>query len=96
MLNCFEQIKRDKLNIHILLTSRPSISEQVEVLKPSTIEISKPKLAADIERVIIANLKKLPRVKKFRKQVRTYILNKVKARADGMLLQPLVMACNFL
>jgi hypothetical protein len=60
----------------------------MELLKPSILEVSKTQLATDIEKVIAWNLKKLPRVKKFRKPVRTYILNKVKASADGMFLHP--------
>ena len=96
MVKCLEQITQEGLNIHVLLTGRPSTSEQMKLLKPSIIEVSRTKLATDIEKVIAWNLKKLPRVKKFRKPVRTYILNKVKASADGMLLQPLAMTYGLL
>lgn len=83
MIKCLDQISQENLNIHVLLTGRPLISGEMEGLNSSIIEVSRIKLATDIEKVIVANLKKLPRVKKFRKPVRSYILNKVKASADG-------------
>ena len=95
MIKCLEQITQENLNIHILVTGRPSTSEQMEVLKPSIIEVSKTRLAADIEKVITANLRKLPRLKNFRKPVRTHILNKVKASADGMFFKPLALGLAY-
>ena len=83
MIKCFDQLIKDDLNIHVLLTGRPSVSEQIEPLSASIIEITRAKLATDIERVITQNIKKLPRLKNFRKPVRLYILSKVKGSADG-------------
>ena len=84
MIKCLNQVVNEDLNIHVLLSGRPSISALLESLSPSIIEISRTKLLSDIERVIIQNLKKLPRIKNFRKPVRSYILSRVKASADGM------------
>jgi hypothetical protein len=88
MMKCLDQVIKEDLNIHILLTGRPSVSEQMEPLSLSVIEISKTNLSTDIERVIAQNLRKLPRIKNFRKPVRNYILNKVRASADGRFHSP--------
>ena len=84
MTKFLDQIISDDLNVHVLLSGRPSITDQMEPLHLSVIEISKAQLATDIERVIMQNLRKLPRLKKFRKPVRNHIFNRVKASADGM------------
>jgi hypothetical protein len=93
MIKCLDQVIKEDLNIHVLLTGRPSISEPMELLNLPIIEISRTKLATDIEKVIAENLKKLPRVKNFRKSVRSYILNRVKASADGRI--PSNMLCMY-
>jgi hypothetical protein len=79
----------DSPNVHVLFTGRPS-SEEMETATQaisSVVEINKAQLATDLGEVIAWNIGRLPRLKKFRKSVRNYIANKVKANADGMFLQ---------
>ncbi len=86
MIKCLEEITKDNLNIHVLLTSRPDISAELEPLHPSILEVTKEKLAHDIQNVIVASLGQFPRLKKFQRKVKNIIARKIKFKADGKLL----------
>lgn len=73
---------KDTPNIHVLLFSRPQMSE-LGALSLPCIELTKEKLLVDISKVIRIGCKTLPRLKKFRKPAKTTIYRKIRAQADG-------------
>jgi hypothetical protein len=85
MLECLRQITSLGLNIHVMLSGRPSCSLEVEALKPTIFDVTKEHLATDISKVIASTLKTLARIRKFRKSVKNVITKKIKAKADGKL-----------
>jgi hypothetical protein len=68
--------------ICFLLVSRPDLPE-IEALNPSIIDLTKEKLGTDMQHVIVAACRSLPRLKKFRRTAKIAILRKLKAQADG-------------
>jgi hypothetical protein len=73
---------KESSNIHVLLVSRPDIPELQALILP-TIDITKENLAVDMHKVILIGCRTLPRLKKFRKTVKTTILRRVRTQADG-------------
>jgi hypothetical protein len=81
LIESLHQIEKEKLNIHILLASRPEPS--LEPVAPVIIDLNKENLGGDIQKVIVAGFKSLPRLRKFRRPVRNVIMKKLVANADG-------------
>jgi hypothetical protein len=77
-----EELAKCESNIHIVIISRPALPE-VEALNPCVIDVTKDKLSTDIQKVIVAGCKTLPRLKKFRRPAKHAIVRKIKAQADG-------------
>jgi len=81
---CLRQIKDDNLRIHVFLAGR-ALSFGLELLDIPTIDVTTEKLTTDIQKVIVAGCKSLPRLRKFRKPVKNVILKRLRNKADGEL-----------
>ncbi|CAG8978789.1 hypothetical protein HYALB_00011054 [Hymenoscyphus albidus] len=79
------KISSEDLNIHVLLTARSAISDEILTLNPLVIHMTKEKIKTDIEQFVLKRMEVLPHLRKFRKSVKSRITNKLKRNADGML-----------
>lgn len=84
MKTCLSEIKREDLNIHVVLSGRNNIAKEVEALDPLTINITKEKMEVDIEEFVLKKMEVLPHLSKFRRSVKKVIVKKLKEKADGM------------
>jgi len=85
IVELFRQIAAEGLNIHVLFTARPALQDKLGDLKPSKVEINSERVHADIQKLIEARCNSLPRIRKFRRQVRKRIEAKLLRKADSML-----------
>ena len=85
MLELLKQVKSQKLNIHVLITSQQSFKEKVDILAPRTIQVTQNLISADVRRLILARFKTLSRLRKFSRQAKVQIARKLREKADGML-----------
>jgi fungal STAND N-terminal Goodbye domain len=76
-------IKEKRLNIRLFITGRADIRSELEALNPTTIELTPKRLSADISTVIKTHLKSLPRLQSMSRKLKSQILQKVRAKADG-------------
>lgn len=82
------QIRKDELNIQVVLTGRPNIAPTIKVFEPDTIEVTKAKVtkkSGDLWKIILARCKKLPKLKRLRPQLWKTIAIKLKQKADSMI-----------
>jgi hypothetical protein len=76
-------IKEKKLNIRLCITGRDDLRSELDVLNPTTIELTPKRLSADISTVIKAHLKNLPSLHPLSRKLKSQILRKVRDKADG-------------
>jgi hypothetical protein len=91
LLGFLQQISTDGMNIQVVLSGRPEMSSDVEILMPLKIEVTKQKLSersGDLWRIIIARCKTLPKLRRLQPFVRKNIAVKLRQRADSK-------TCNF-
>jgi hypothetical protein len=65
LLGFLQQIWKDAMNIQVILTVRPDMNSDVEILQPLKIEVTKQKLSersGDLWRIIIAWCKALSKL----------------------------------
>lgn len=84
MIECLAKISEGSLNIHVLVTGRPNVLDEVETLDPLIIKITKEKMESDIQQFILKKIEVLPHLSKFRKFFKKAITKKLTKKADGM------------
>ena len=82
LCNWIQDIATEKLDIRVLLTSRPDTPELLSMGVP-TIDITSEKISGDMDKVINKSCASLSRLKKLRKPVINHIRHRVKQKADG-------------
>lgn len=82
LCNWIQDIATEKLDIRVLLTSRPDTPELLS-MGVSTIDITSEKISGDMDKVINKSCASLSRLKKLRKPVINHIRHRVKQKADG-------------
>ncbi|CAG8950026.1 hypothetical protein HYFRA_00004360 [Hymenoscyphus fraxineus] len=82
LMECLAKISSEDLNIHVLLTARSAISDEILTLNPLVIHMTKEKIETDIEQFVLKRMEVLPHLRKFRKSVKSRITNKLKRSAD--------------
>lgn len=86
LLKLLQQIRKDELNIRVVLTGRPEMNTDVEQLKPLMIEITKPKLSeksGDLWHIIMARCKTLSKLRRLQPTMRKKIAFKLRHQADS-------------
>jgi hypothetical protein len=86
LLGFLQQISKDAMNIQVILTGRPDMNSNIEILQPLKIEVTKQKLserAGDLWRIIIARCKTLSKLRRLQPFVRKKIAVKLRQRADS-------------
>lgn len=78
-------LKLEKANVSVLVTSRPEDKPILQRLEPSIIDITKREVKADIKTLVKSRLTTLPRVRKFSPAVKRAITRQVVKKADSML-----------
>ncbi|KKZ68736.1 hypothetical protein EMCG_05645 [[Emmonsia] crescens] len=84
-LELLARIRKESLNIHVLLTSRAGIQSSPSFLQPLEIIATKEKLLADMTLLIEDRLARLQNLYKFRRQTKRKIRFKILEKADSML-----------
>ena len=79
------QLPSANLNIHILFTGRPSLETLFAEDTPRVIHLSKERISADMQLLTAARIKSLPRLRKFHRQTKRRIEQRLGERADSML-----------
>ncbi len=82
------KIREDKLHIRVLLTGRPELHDRLNTVNVTqsglnTLEVTKEKIAEDMQLIIRARLKTQSKLRKFRAQARKRITNKLLQKADS-------------
>lgn len=83
LLNLLPKVTAESLNIHVLLTCRSDIQPALEQFYPATVWVTKDKILDDMQRIIEARIKALPRLRKFTQHTKRRIVNKLKFGSDG-------------
>lgn len=83
LFNLLPKITANKLKIHILMACRPEIQAVVKNLRPTTIWITKDKIADDLQKIAAARVKTLPRLRKFSHATKRKIVQKLRENSDG-------------
>lgn len=81
-LNLLAQVKKDNLQIRVLITSRPGTGD-VEVLQPATLPITIEHLRKDLRQIIKARIKSQSRLRRLRLPVKKRIIIKLLQKADS-------------
>lgn len=81
-LELLARIRKESLNIHVLLTSRVGIQSSPSFLQPLEIIATKEKLLADMTLLIEDRLARLQNLYKFRRQTKRKIRSKILEKAD--------------
>lgn len=88
LLQLFTRIRLRKLNIHVLVTSRPGLRDQVgkdniQRWRYKVIDVTKEKMMGDMQLVIRARLKTHIRLRRLRVQTKRKIINRLQQTADS-------------
>ncbi|GME59925.1 glyoxalase bleomycin resistance protein dioxygenase protein [Neofusicoccum parvum] len=84
LLDLFKQIKKDGLQIRVLLTSGPAL-EGVKEMEPASLPLTIEHLKKDVRQIIRARIKSLTRLRRLRLPVRKRIAFKLQQKADSVL-----------
>jgi hypothetical protein len=76
-------IKERKLNIRLFITGRDALRSELDALDPITVELTPKRMSADVLTLIKRDLKYLPRLQPLSRKLKSQILQKVRAKADG-------------
>ncbi|KAI9661209.1 MAG: hypothetical protein M1821_009536 [Bathelium mastoideum] len=79
------QLPSANLNIHVLFTGRPSLEALFAADIPRVIRLSKERISADMKLLSDARIRSLPRLRKFHRQTKRRIAQRLGERADSML-----------
>ncbi|KAL9097569.1 MAG: hypothetical protein Q9165_000465 [Trypethelium subeluteriae] len=84
LIQLLSSIVKDKLNIRVLLTSRPGVAA-LDILRHAEIEMSRSDLKKDMSALASERCNTLARIRRFPKRIKQIIRAKVVEKADGML-----------
>ncbi|KAL1634037.1 hypothetical protein SLS56_002629 [Neofusicoccum ribis] len=84
LLDLFKQIKKDGLQIRVLLTSGSGL-EGVKEMEPASLPLTTEHLKKDVRQIIRARIKSLTRLRRLRLPVRKRIAFKLQQKADSVL-----------
>ena len=79
------QLPSANLNIHVLFTGRPSLESLFVENSPRVIRLSKERISADVQLLTVARIRSLPRLRKFHRQTKRRIEQRLGEKADSML-----------
>ena len=85
ILELLKEIKTQKLNIHVLITSQQSFKEKLDALEPRAVKVTLDLISKDVSRLIRARIQTFSRLRKFSRQSKIQIRRKLREKADGML-----------
>ncbi|CAK4017686.1 glyoxalase bleomycin resistance dioxygenase [Lecanosticta acicola] len=80
-----QQLPTADLNIHVLFTGRPSLETLFANSAPVRINLSKERISADMKLLTAARIRSLPRLRKFHRQTKRQLEQKLGEKADSML-----------
>jgi tetratricopeptide (TPR) repeat protein len=80
-----KEITKDQLNVHVLFTSRPTLQSTFAEFVPHSIEMTRELIVSDMKKLVEVRIRTLPRVRKFQRQTRKRIEDKILQKADSML-----------
>lgn len=89
-------IKEKNLNIRLFITGRNELRKELDILNPTTVELTPKRLSDDISTVIKTHLKALPRLQSLSRKLKAQILQKVRDKSDGEYSSALYPVLNFL
>ncbi|KAL1647975.1 hypothetical protein SLS58_002299 [Diplodia intermedia] len=84
LLGLLAQVKKDNLQIRVLITSRPGM-EGVESLQPASLPMTIEHLRKDLRHIIKARIKSLSRLRRLRLPVKKRIIVKLLQKGDSAL-----------
>ncbi|KAF2230805.1 hypothetical protein EV356DRAFT_519320 [Viridothelium virens] len=85
IVTLIRQLPSANLNIRVLFTGRPSLEALFAEDLPRVIRLSKERISADMQLLVAARTRSLPRLRKFHRQTKRRIAQKLGERADSML-----------
>lgn len=85
IVELIQQLPKAQLNVHVVFTGRSELETLFAQELPCTIRLSKEQIAGDLRILATARLQSLPRIRKFHRQTKKRISQKVLEKADCML-----------
>ena len=83
LLELLKKLRTEKSNIHVLLTSSPALEKIIVPLEPNHVKVTKEKISKDMLQVIDTRLKTFSQLRKFRRQTKKKITEKLLEKADS-------------
>jgi hypothetical protein len=85
LLEVLKELTKDKLNVQVLFSGRPELKTALGEFTPSTLDMTRESIASDMKKLAEARIRSLPRVRKFHRQTRKHMEEKLLQKADSML-----------